>query len=371
MKEGFIFPSDFFFLTPAAGYLLLAIPILMLFFWGLFHFRQKALRQFAEPTILPLAANPRSATIYWSKCLAFLLAWSAATFALMQPQGNAHYPDERRAPQEKSLQRRKAQEVILLIDCSGSMAVADSRNGMTRLDYAKDLADQLVSQLRGESVSLFAFTSEVTPLSPATMDYIYVRLMLRQMRINEGDVAGTDIVKALKAMHAYIVSLPPERLKRLILISDGGDTVLEMMPEPDREKALSSLLDLFDDARTLNLHIDAIGMGSHKGGNVPDVLYQGHPVLSTLEDELLRRLARRGDGIYMEANSMTTPEMADQLANALQQDALHAPVEELFTASSRSRAVFYDRYFQIPLVLALMLLMFIIAWPDSSRREEK
>lgn len=362
-------PSDFFFKEPAAGYLLLLIPVFLLFFWGLYRFRQKTLNQFAETDILPLNLIPRSSSIYWSKCAAFAIAWSAATTALMQPQGNAHYPDEqhRKSPQGRP-QRRIAQEVILLIDCSGSMAIADSRNGMSRLDYAKDIADQLVSMLTGESVSLYAFTSELTPLSPSTMDYLYIRLMLRQMQINEGDVAGTNLIKALTELHQTILTMPLSRLKRLILISDGGDTALEIMPDQEKEKSISSLLDLFDDAKSLNLHIDSIGMGSHKGAPVPDVTYQGNPVYSSLQDELLRRLARRGEGNYLEANNMTTPEMAEHLAAALQQDAEHAPAEQIMNANSRNRTVVYDRYFQIPLAVALLFLIYVIAWPDTWRK---
>lgn len=361
-----IIPSDFFFKSPAAAYLLLLLPIFLLFFWGLFHFRRKSLRQYADEAILPLI--PRSTAIYWSKCAAFFIAWSAATAALMQPQGNGHYPGENQGKPKGESLRQKAQEIILLIDCSGSMAVPDSRNGMTRLDYAKDIADELVSKLSGQSLALFGFTSQVTPLSPSTMDYLYVRLMLRQMQLNEGDVAGTDIVKALKEIEKYIQTLPPTRLKRLILISDGGDTALETMPDNEREQSISSLLNLFDDAKTLNLHMDAIGMGSHKGGTVPDVTFQGNPVFSSLQDDLLRRLARRGGGIYMEANSMTSPDMADRLIAALDQDAAHAPVEQTLPSAGARKTVVYDHYYQIPLILSLLALIYIIAWPDTWRK---
>lgn len=361
-------PSDFFFKQPAAAYLLLLLPLFLLFFWGLFHFRGKVLRQYVDEAILPAALIPRSAMIYWSKCAAFLIAWSAATIALMQPQGNGHYPGENQAPPKGGTLRQKSQEVILLIDCSASMAVPDSRSSVTRLDYAKDIADELVSKLSGQSVALFAFTSQVTPLSPSTMDYLYVRLMFRQMQINEGDVAGTDIVKAMKEMRQYIQSLPPTRLKRLILISDGGDTALETMPDSEREQAILSLLNLFDDPKSLNLHIDAIGMGSHKGGTVPDVTYQGNPVFSSLQEDLLRRVARRGGGIYMEANSMTSPQMADRLVTALDQDTTHAPAEQILSSEGANKTVIYDHYFQIPLILALLALIYAITWPDTRRR---
>lgn len=361
-----MYPIDFFFKQPSAAYLFLLLPILLFFFWSLFQYRRKAIRQYADEAILPRI--PRSSIIYWSKCAALLAAWSAAIVALMQPQGNGHYPEENQKKTKNEPVRQKAHEVILLIDSSGSMAVPDSRNGMARLDYAKDIADELVSKLSGQSLAFFAFTSQVTPLAPSTMDYLYVRLMLRQMQINEGDAAGTDIVKALKEMHTYIQTLPPTRLKRLILVSDGGDTALEAMTDNEREQATSALLDLFDDAQSLNLHIDAIGMGSHKGGNVPEVTYQGHSVFSSLQDDLLRRLARRGGGLYLDANSMTSPDMADRLVAALDDDAFQAPLEQTGSSGSGKKTVIYDHYFQIPLAISLLALIYAMAWPDAWRR---
>ncbi len=362
-------PSDFFFGNRAATSLLWILPILILLFIRLYYFRKKSLGQLGDKNLLALTITPRSLLIYWIKCAAFTICLGAAIFALMEPQGNGHYPEEELKvnKKEQTMQRRISQEVILLIDCSGSMAVTDSRD-MSRLDYAKDIVDQLVSKLTGQSVSLYVFTSEVTPLSPSTMDYLFVRLMLRQMHLNEGDITGTDIVKALRELHLKILDMPPKRMKRLILISDGGDTALDAMPENEKEKAIGSLLDLFDDASSLNLHSDAIGMGSQKGGIVPNVTFQGKPVPSTLEDELLQRLARRGGGLYLEANASSAPAIADRLAAAIQQDADHAPPEELFSPSPQNRTVIYDRYFQIPLSIALLLLMFTIGWPDTRRR---
>ena len=72
------------------------------------------------------------------------------------------------------------------------MAVVDTRVGESRLDYAKEIIDELVSQLDGEEVALYSLTSEMTLLVPPTNDYLYLRLMLHQVGYNEGDVYGTD-----------------------------------------------------------------------------------------------------------------------------------------------------------------------------------
>lgn len=359
-------PSDFAFNAPGAGYLFLGLIPLTLFFIALFRYRKKMLGLFSEPSLLADTLIPRSPFIYWSKCAALSLAWVFLTLALMQPQGNAHYPHEQSGREEKAEQRRKTQELILLIDASASMAVKDSRNGMARLDYARDIADQVVRGLTGESVSLYAFTSEVTPLSPATMDYLFVRLMLRQLHINEGDVAGTDIVKALTVLHGELIKIPTNVPKRLILMSDGGDTALEAMSDSKREGAIDALLNLYDDASSIHLSIDTVGLGVKTGGIVPDVTYEGKGVSSALEDELLRRLALRGNGHYYEANLMTTPDIAESIHEELREDAAHAPSQN-FNAGAGGQAVIHDLYFQFPLGCALLLLLFVAGWPNARK----
>jgi Ca-activated chloride channel family protein len=338
----------------------------------LFNYRRRILDQFAKPTILLQTLLPRSTATFWAKSAALACAWTLGTLALMQPQGNAHYPEEnlteKAKPGEQQLVpiKRRAHEVIVLVDASASMATVDTRPGVSRLDYAKDIADQIIRRLDGQSASLYAFTSSVIRMSPPTWDYIFVRLMLREIHINEGETSGTNIFEAMAYMRDRFLKISSTKLKTLILLSDGGDTRIESLSGAPRREAIQTLVNLLGDPQNQSLRLYTIGLGSLKGGEIPKLIYEGHPVHSALQEDLLRELARRGRGTYFSANDNTALSISQDLAIAMQQD---PPFLEEATAlkalGQGGKQKIYDAYYQIPLSLALILLAFVLLWPDT------
>ncbi len=369
-------PQDMMYAFPYAAMLLFIVPAILLGSWMLFEYRRQALHQLAEPSILLQTLLPRSTAVYWAKSVALALVWTLCTVALMQPQGNAHYPEENLAafpqkqpqtPEQLVQLRRRAHEVILLVDASASMATTDTRPGVSRLDYAKDIADQIIGRFDGQSASLYAFTAAVTQMSPETWDYIFLRLMLREIHINEGETPGTNIFEALANIRDQNFKTPAPKLKTLILLSDGGDTRIESLSGQPRRQAIQTLVALLGDPQTLNLRVYTIGLGSRQGAVIPEITYEGRPVHSVLQEDLMRELARRGRGVYYNANENTALSIAQDLAIAMQQD---PPFLEAATAlktlgAQEGKQKVYDAYYQIPLGLALVLLAFIILWPDT------
>jgi len=203
-----VIPHDLHYQFPMAGYLFPLALVIFVLYWRLFEYRKTTLSGFASEKVLQDILIPRSRYNFWAKTVAFFLVWIFAAWALMQPTGNGHYPLETameaaakpKGKAKEAVVKRKAHDVIFLVDASASMSVQDTRTGVSRLNYAKEIVDQIVSGLRGESTALYAFTSDTSKLSPRTMDYLFVRLILRQMRINEGDIAGTNLVEALSDM---------------------------------------------------------------------------------------------------------------------------------------------------------------------------
>jgi Ca-activated chloride channel homolog len=376
-----IFPSiqyDF----PQAAYLLFAVPMWIWLFWILFRYRMQILERFKISEVLSALLLPRQTAIYWGKACCFSLAWIFSVLALMQPKGNERYPlsdtqgniaPARQGPLQKVEIKRKAHEVIFLIDASASMSVVDTRVGISRLDYAKEIASAIISQLRGENVSLYAFTSETMQLSPSTNDYLFVRLMLRQLKINEGETSGTDIYQAMAEMRNRYFAIPSPTLKTLVLLSDGGDTHLESLSGSAREKALAAIVNTVDGAAERHLRVFTIGLGSKEGKTIPGITYQGKPVISALEEEVLRQLSEKGRGRYFFANEFTPLDIANRITEAMAQD---KPYEEEETLTQQAQArlqkknfLVYDSYFQIPLGLALLFLALAILLPDTWRKQ--
>lgn len=377
--EGAVIPNDLHYAFPAAAYLLPVVIFLIFLSWRLYAFRRKALRSFASPVVLQEVLVPRSRYNFWSKSAALSLAWVLAALALMDPKGNGHYPLEKpltagvsaKNKEKEAVVRRKAHDVIFLVDASASMDVKDTRTGASRLDYAKDIADQIISRLKGESAALYAFTSDTTKLSPLTMDYVFVRLMLRNIRINEGDIAGTDLIEAVADMRdAYFSEVTPV-LKTLIILTDGEDTDIESHQGEKKELETHALLSYLNRSAENRLRVYTVGIGTAKGQEVPGVEYQGKPVTSSLDEKLLKMISAAGRGTYYFANDWTAMSLAQDLTKKIEEE--ETPLEEykikLRAGSHGEEDLVYDLYFQVPLAIAMIFVAFVVFFPETRTRK--
>lgn len=346
-------PQDFNYADPSALYFLLFLPVLFLLFWMLYKNRIGKLKRIGA--VWPRIIVPRENLIFWSKVAALALAWTAGTIALMQPRGNAHYPKEEVASQEV---RMKAHEIYLLIDASASMSISDTASG-TRLQRAKEITDEFLSQLKGERASLYAYTSVLTKMSPLTMDYFFLRVMLKELQINESGIAGTDFLSSLSSLPESA----PEKLRTVIILSDGGDTNLEKLPKEQQQAYIQSVTDLFDGESSLNLRIFTVGLGKEGSQTVPGVTFEGRPVESALDDRLLKALAEKGLGNYYEADSITAIEISQDIISRMQSDRILLQKGP----TAHSQELLYDLYFQIPLGIAILLLSYVLLLPDTWR----
>lgn len=364
-------PQDLHYGFPIAANLIFLIFLFIALFWGLFQYRHKMQSLFAPKETLRQLLVSRTNSIYWLKVVAMCLAWLLLAFALMQPMGNGRYPsgvDRPKTGEEKAQLRRKAHEIIFLVDASESMEITDSRSHQSRLDYAKEIVDELVSRLTGETVSLYAFTSEVSKVVPPTMDYLFTRIMNRQIKINEGDVQGTSIIDALKYLRDNYFSEFNSKQKTVIILSDGGDTFVEGLPASDREQGLNELAALLGDPKALNLRVFTIGIGSKKGALVPNVQYNGQPVESKLDEELLQKISQHNRGRYYFANDYLSSDIATDLLAKVGEDEAYVIDGSTWEENDKSSLV-YDLYFQLPLGLALVLLAFALVYPDTRSKQ--
>lgn len=329
------------------------LPIAILIFIllkSLYNYRKKAISQFDPSLVIP-----RSNFIYWSKVIAAMLAWVLLTFALMEPRGNEHYADEEagkaiKQSEVKGKLRKRAHEVLIFVDASSSMTAKDTKGGQSRFSEAKDIADQIIRRLEGENASLYAFTSTTTQLSPSTINYLFVRLMLRQMKINEGASSGTDLAAALKTMDTDVQAFPSTSAKTVIFLTDGGDS-----GDPT-----------FTSAQRFRLF--TVGLGSKEGTTLPDISYQGKEVHSSLNDLILKKMAYKGHGNYFFANTTSNVEIVNRIVSEIKKESTPISESELLASvAAGSKDKIYDLYFQIPLGLALILLAYVFLWPVVRR----
>jgi len=365
-------PWDLVYDFPLGVWALAGLFPILLGYIFLYYHRKHVLQTYTGDDSDRLTLFKRSLFIYWFKTVFICLVWITATVALMQPKGNGRYAKEASSQKEFSRQqnekRYKNHSIVFLIDTSASMGIKDARGEKTRLESAQDIADQISSELTGQTVSLYAFTSDTTKMSPPSMDYFFLRLMLQQLQINEGDVPGTDILQALKTLHTLLFTRHPSELKTLILISDGGDTVFETLQNKERESFVTQTATVFSDAEKTNLRIFTIGTGSTTNHPVPGVLFEGRTVQSKLEEELLQHIAEKARGKYYRANAYSALDISRDLLLELSVDNPYRE-ESSDSLEDPKEALIYSLYFQVPLGITILLLAFTLLCPEGNLKK--
>lgn len=357
---------------PQAAWLLLAVPALAWGFVSLYRYRQRKLTLLAHAHVLDKLLEKRSPAAYWVRAALCCVAWTCGVLALMQPKGNerAVAPAGEAAAGVPSLKnqvvRQKQHDVLFLIDASASMGAVDKGAGKDRLSLAKEIADEVISRLKGEDAALYAFTSATMQLVPATADYLFLRLMLRQIQINEGETAGTDTKQALEAIRKQYLLTPSSKLKTLVLLTDGGDTHIDSLQGRDREAAIDALIKVVDNPAGPHLRVMAVGIGSAEGAVIPGITYQGKPVVAKLDAPLLRKLAARTGGKAFFTEQLSTLQIGDAIAAAIAEE---TPVYSQRIVQQRADETmrYYDYYFQWPLGIGLAALMLALLLPETAQ----
>jgi Ca-activated chloride channel family protein len=332
-------------------------------FWYLYNYRKKTLLMYSSTENLNKLMIPRSKIIYFLKALAFCLSWVLICYAFMQPEGNGYYPGAIKNADIDVL-KLKPHDIIFMIDASASMSVKDTLSGKTRLELAKEIADEILSVLQGENAALYAFTSTATKMSPPTPDIFFVRMMLRDLELNEGGITGTDFKKSLEKIAQKHFTEAPEKLTTLIILSDGEDTHIQTLPDAEKAQATEDILKIFGDPEALNLRTFTIGMGSTKEEVIQGILYAGKPVYTKLNEGLLKLLSSKGRGTYFNSNTESAIVISREIFKKFEEDNLF--LKESNKKEDPKKLLIYQLYFQVPLGISLLLLSFYIFFPDVS-----
>lgn len=248
---------------------------------------------------------------------------------------------------------RTGSDVVLAIDVSRSMNVQDV--SPSRLDRAKQAADALMNHLNGDRVGLVVFAGSAVVRFPLTTDTVAAQQVVDSLAILDSGVkSGTDLDSALAASQG-VFSGSATQGKVVVIISDGED-----LAGQDFQAAQS--------AASSGLTIETIGVGTVAGGPVfavnnvsgattpvvdPDT---GQTAISHRDDGNLLQLAVAGHGTAYDGNST---DFAFALSNSI--DRLQPTT---FQSGLTSIPV---EYFQLPLILALLLLFTDMLLPENLR----
>lgn len=187
----------------------------------------------------------------------------------------------------------QSREVLLALDLSRSMLAEDIKP--SRLGRAKLLIESLLDRLRGERVGLILFSGTAFLQSPLSPDYEVLREFLPALGPDYLPEGGTDFDRLLEtALDSFSNEGGADRF--LIVLSDGESQTTDWRARIEKmtQRGIRVI--------TLGIGTEAGAvMPAEGGGFVKDS--RGAVVLSRLEPQTLRDLARLTRGTYANATN--------------------------------------------------------------------
>lgn len=332
------------FANPNFFYLYWLVPILVLFFIGVFRYKKRLLKKLGdEELVYDLTANLSRKKQRW-KIVLIIAIFTVLVFSLANPQIGTRLEEV----------KRTGLDIFIALDVSKSMLAEDITPN--RLDKAKHEVANFIEKLQGDRVGIIAFSGLAFVQCPLTLDYGAAKLFLNDVEVGNIPQPGTAISEAIKtAMRSF--TSRELKYKVLVLITDGEDheeDPIEVAKEATKEGII----------------IYTIGIGSPQGAPIPEfdqygrqVGYKkdknGQIVTSKLDILTLEKIAfETGGKFYISTTGEVELERILDEVNKMEKKEL----------ASRKFTQFEDR-FQIFLFLVLILL--IIETLLSERRKIK
>lgn len=333
-------------------YLLLIIAVLVAGYVTLFFIdRRRLLKHIDAPLLARLQHGRRTAMphLKFALCMASL---ALLIIAAANP----------RTPGKEVTASRSGVDVLFCLDVSKSMDAQDVKP--TRLEACKMAINHCINQMNGNRVGAVVFAGTAEVALPATTDYESAKNSINLLNTNKIDMQGTNLADALyRSAAALGISLEDDETqpsgdtsarvqKAIILISDGEDHA---------EDALVATRKLHEHG----LLIFTIGIGTPNGATIPngkDVKRdrEGRPVVTKLNEKILKDIAQEGGGEYIHAENVHSSF-----------DAIFETIDQMAKSDfGKVKLITYESQFQYPLAAGLLLLVvegFLLAVKPSRR----
>jgi len=327
-------------------WLLALVPVLALFFaWALWR-KAKVLRRFAESEMLRRLVAGTSLPRQIAKMILLLLVVFFLTLSLARPQWGT----------KQETIERKGLDVVVAVDVSLSMLAEDIKPN--RLARSKQEIQRFAERLNGDRVALVAFAGDAFLQCPLTSDYSAFRIFLDVLDPTLIEAPGTDLARAMEvSLKAFPKTSGTGKHRVLVLLTDGEDHG-------------GRALKVAQDAAEQGVTVYTVGIGSVTGVPIPVTdesgakTYKkdskGEIVSTRMDPDLLMQIAKATGGRFYHAEPGHF-ELLDVL------DAINSMEKQKLDSQQFSR--FEDR-FQIPLAIALVLLVAEMLLSDRRRRRK-
>jgi len=312
-------------------WLLAAVPIVFALYLAMQLWRKKSRRNFGDTEMLNRLAPEQSKSKPVIKLVLSLLVIALLGLGLVNPKVGTRMETV----------KREGVDIVFAVDVSKSMLAEDVRPN--RLEKAKQVISRTLDKLVSDRVGVIIYAARAYPQLPITTDYSAARLFLKNVNTNTIPSQGTAIAEAIEMATEYYDD-EDQKNRLLVLLTDGEDHE-EGLTEAARE------------AKEQGIRILSLGLGTNRGSPIPDIYRgvqtgykkdrQGEVVISKLETEVLKEIARITNGAYHEASS--TRESVEFIVNTIEEMEKKEFEAQMFAD--------YEDQFQWFLGLALLFLV--------------
>lgn len=260
--------------------LLAIIPFFILLYLLLIVWKKRVGKKMGDAKLVRLLTGNFSGGLFFAKFLLLIIGFALGVVALMNP----------RKPGDSDNVIRKGIDVMVALDVSKSMLASDL--APNRLERAKQFIQKLMNEMPDDRIGLVLFAGKAYLQMPLTADHGAASLFVSSATPDAVPQQGTVIKDALERS---VVGFNPadRRYKAIVLISDGED---------HDQEAVSTAEELSQQGVMIN----TIGVGSKEGSFIVDPLTgqnkvdeTGATVISKLNEETLKQVAEKTNGIYI------------------------------------------------------------------------
>ena len=273
---------------PEYLYGLIVIPLLVIVYILIRWWQDRTFRRFASVEMRDYLVPLRSGRRGVFKFVVFLLMLACLILGLANLQSGSKMEEV----------KREGIDLYIAVDVSNSMNAQDIVP--SRLDRSKQAINKLITDLKGDRLGVIVFADKAFVQLPITTDYAAAKMFLASVSTSSVASQGTAIGEAINlAVNSFAED---ERSKAIIIISDGEDHENDAAMEAARSAAKKGI------------RIYTIGMGLPDGAPIPEYNQygrmlgykkdkSGNTIVTRLDEDMLRRIAEAGGGMYVRANN--------------------------------------------------------------------
>ncbi len=333
---------------------LLLLPLVMIPAWISYEvFHRKVSRAFSGASLLPGMLGGPGSGRRLATFICVFLALEMFSVAALRPKYGL----------KDVTVKGTGVDVAIVLDSSRSMKTTDvkpDRMGISTLTISK-----MLEQAAGNRFSLVPFAGIAFIQSPLTVDYGIIRQYMNDLRVTDMPVPGTALGRALatagRSLGVGVDGFRGSAGKAIIVFTDGENH--EGEPEAIAKELAAKGVRIF-----------TVGVGTPEGMPLPELDEKGvvtgisagedgeSPIISRLDEDLLRKLADATQGRYYSLSTITS---SATVADALAGDIDGLMREEYLTAVER----LLEERFQYPLGAGIVLMLLPFLWLGGGRRK--